>query len=99
MINMIITNIYPSGPAPDSVTESNNTAKNATEIINATTSITVLCIKVKNTYSEICFAVCAREGRDSQDEVSAKKNLFYCRRWNTQRELGKLRNGFEGRGH
>jgi hypothetical protein len=62
MMNMSITSIYPSGPAPDSVTESNKTAKNATEIIKATTSSTILCIKVKNTYSEICFAVYATEG-------------------------------------
>ena len=38
------------------MTESNKTAKNATEIIKVTTSSTVRCIKVKNTYSEICFA-------------------------------------------
>jgi hypothetical protein len=54
--------MYPSDPVLDKLIESSKAIKKAIEIINATTSRTVLCIKVKNTYSEICFAVFAIKG-------------------------------------
>ena len=65
--------------------------KKATETIKVTTSSTILCIKVKNTYSVICFAIYeTSRGHDSQNEVIAKKDLFYNRCWNTPGKLSRV---------
>jgi len=71
---------------PDKVTESSKTAKKATEIIKVTTSSTILCIKVKNTYSEICFAVCAIQGGMIVKMRLLPKKTFFATGVGTHRE-------------
>jgi len=82
-----MTSIYPSDPSPDRVTKNSNPAKNTTETIKAATSSIIRCIKVKNTYRDICFTVCTSDTRGVIIKMKLlPKKIFFTTGAGTHRE-------------